>query len=299
LSIKDRFLQALHLKSNSIPSQKTPRKSARTLTKNANEPNKPSSFTFFFLLIVFITGIILTAYFSIMSEYVPAHQKVIFRNGSDLAVIITIDDDMQIPLQNYFFHKKSLVKTEIYFKNQPIFMKDVKLASNSTAFSPSIITVKDANVTNPTSKSRVLVAPVEIGHSLSLKNYSEPYYLDIYYRKGNDTGQLLRESIPFVWSVTTLDFGQPSYFWIVFSGVLLSRVFTFTRNPSTKVSGSIHLTRLELLWVPFSAFITLLIFSSFRNEFHPSQDIITNLALAFGFGFGFDKIFETWSKAPK
>jgi len=299
LSLIDQLLQWLHLKNKSITPVKPLKKSVPAKIKNPNDPKRRSSFTFFFLLIVFISGIILTAYFSVMSEYVPAHQKVIYRNGSDLAVIITIDDDMQIPLQNYFFHKKSLVKTEIYFKNVPMFMKDVKLASNSTAFSASIITVKDANVTNPTSKSRVLVAPVEIGHSLSLKNYSEPYYLDIYYRKGNDTGQLLRESIPFVWSVTTLDFGQPSYFWIVFFGVLLSRVFTFTRNPSTKVSGSIHLTRLELLWVPFSAFITLLIFSSFRNEFHPSEDIITNLALAFGFGFGFDKIFETWSKAPK
>ena len=196
---------------------------------------------------MFVTGLFLTAYFSVISEYVPAHQKVIFRNGSDLAVIITIDDDMQIPLQNYFFHKKSLVKSEIYFKNVPLFIKDVKLASNSTAYSATIITVKDANVTNPTSRSGVWVAPIEIGHSLGLKNYSEPYYLDIYYRKGNDTGHLLRESIPFVWSVTTLDFGQPSYFWIVFSGVLLSRVFTFTRDPSAKVSGSIHLTRLEAI----------------------------------------------------
>jgi hypothetical protein len=28
------------------------------------------------------------------------------------------------------------------------------------------------------------------------------------------------------------------------------------------------------------------------------HDILTNLALAFGFGFGFDKVFETWKKAP-
>jgi hypothetical protein len=261
------------------------------------KPKWPKSLTFFLLLAVFFVGLILTAYLSVISEYVPAHQKVVFRNGTDLDVILTIDNDMQIPLQNYFFHKSSLVKSEIYFKSVPIFIKDVKLASNSTAFSSSIITVKDANVTNPTPKSRVWVAPVEVGHSLGLKNYSEPYYLDIYYRKGKDVGSLMRETIPFVWSVTTLDFGQPSYFWIVFSGVLLSRVFTFTTEP--KISGSIHFTKLELLWVPFSAFITLLIFSGFKDQFHPTQDIITNLALAFGFGFGFDKIFEVWSKAPK
>jgi hypothetical protein len=110
------------------------------------------------LLGVFVVGLILTAYLSVISEYVPAHQKVVFRNGSDMDVILTIDNDMQIPLQNYFFHKSSLVKSEIYFKSVPIFIKDVKLASNSTAFSTSIITVKDANVTNPTPKSRVWVA---------------------------------------------------------------------------------------------------------------------------------------------
>lgn len=265
-----------------------------------NPPNNGTSkpYTFIFLLGVFIIGLSMTAYFSVMSEYVPTHPKVIFKDGIDLAVILTIENDIQVPLQNYFYHRESLVKTEIYFKKGPIFIKDVKLSSNSTTNSTSIITVKDANVTK-TGKSGVWVAPVEIGHSLNLRNYTEPYYVDIYYRKGKDTGNLSRESIPFVWSVTTLDFGKPSYFWIVFSGVLLSRVFSFTRDSTARIRGSIQLTRLELLWVPFSAFITLLIFSSFRDQFHPSPDIVTNLALAFGIGFGFDKIFEVWSKAPK
>lgn len=54
----------------------------------------------------------------------------------------------------------------------------------------------------------------------------------------------------------------------------------------------------ELLWVPFSAIITLLIFSSFREQVRLTSDVIANMALAFGFGFGFDKVFETWKKAP-
>jgi hypothetical protein len=57
-------------------------------------------------------------------------------------------------------------------------------------------------------------------------------------------------------------------------------------------------TSSELLWIPFSAVITLLIFSSFREQVKLTQDVIANTALAFGFGFGFDKVFETWKKAP-
>lgn len=54
----------------------------------------------------------------------------------------------------------------------------------------------------------------------------------------------------------------------------------------------------ELIWVPFSAIITLLIFSSFVNQITLTKDIFLNLALAFGFGFGFDKVFEAWQKSP-
>jgi hypothetical protein len=101
-----------------------------------------------------------------------------------------------------------------------------------------------------------------------------------------------------------LDFGKPSYFWIIFLGVLISRVFSFSRIKSGGGgSGSsslwMQLDGRELLWVPFSAVITLLIFSSFKEQVNLTTDVITNLALAFGFGFGFDKVLETWHKAPQ
>jgi hypothetical protein len=281
-----------------LPGDSASKKQSDGLDKKKTD-NSRSRKWFFVLLIVFVVGLAISASLSVMTEYIPTHQKVIYRNFTDLDVILTLENDIQVPVQNYAFHKITFLKTEIYFKTPPIYIKDIKLSSNSTTNSTSIITVKDANVTQIAAKTGVWVAPIEIGHSLTVKNYSEPYYVDIYYVKGNDTRKLLRETIPFTWAVTTLDFGKPSYFWIVFSGVLLSRVFTFTRDSSDKVDASIHFTSLELLWVPFSAFITLLIFSSFRDQFHPSLDIITNLALAFGVGFGFDKIFEVWAKAPK
>ncbi|HEY9491792.1 MAG TPA: hypothetical protein VIP56_07390, partial [Nitrososphaeraceae archaeon] len=62
---------------------------------------------------------------------------------------------------------------------------------------------------------------------------------------------------------------------------------------------SIRLGVGELIWIPFSAIITLLIFSSFADQVKLSADIIVNLSLAFGFGFGFDKVFEAWQKSPQ
>jgi hypothetical protein len=55
----------------------------------------------------------------------------------------------------------------------------------------------------------------------------------------------------------------------------------------------------EYLWIPFSAIVTLLIFTSFHQQIKLSSDILLNFALAFGFGFGFDKVFESWNKAPR
>lgn len=88
------------------------------------------------------------------------------------------------------------------------------------------------------------------------------YNIDIFYRtNANDTGPLLRMNIKFPWSITTLDFGDLTYFWIIFAGVVLSRVFTFSTSSETGKASKMtnQLKNLELIWVPFSAVITLLI----------------------------------------
>jgi hypothetical protein len=111
----------------------------------------------------------------------------------------------------------------------------------------------------------------------------------------------LVDKIPFTWQIQTLDWSIISYFWILFAGVLLSRMFTFRfRSNDERSKIFIKFTSLELAWVPFSAIITMLIFSSFMNQiFHTlSPNVILNLALTFAFGFGFDKILEVWQKSP-
>ena len=63
-------------------------------------------------------------------------------------------------------------------------------------------------------------------------------------------------------------------------------------------SASIKFDIGELIWIPFSAIITLLIFASFIDQETLINDVILNLALTIGFGFSFDKVLEAWKKVP-
>ena len=111
------------------------------------------------------------------------------------------------------------------------------------------------------------------------------------------TGDLRNLSIPIQWTVKALELSQKTdYFWIIFSRVLVSRVFAF---PFSNLGTWQKLDKREYLWVPFSAVITMLIFESFTQRITPTTNILLNFALAFGFGFAFDKALESWNKAPR
>jgi hypothetical protein len=99
------------------------------------------------------------------------------------------------------------------------------------------------------------------------------------------------ENVAFDWNIQTLDLTSFSYLVIIFVGVLLSRLFPIVLKPKPPGGDKkLPFGGIELLWIPFSAVIALLIFTSFHDEVNPTADILTNVGLAFGFGFGFDKI---------
>ncbi len=262
---------------------------------------------FWILMGVSILGFLISLIVIVSNEYVPLNKRLIYANNSDIQAIITYDDNLGVAPPGYVEHKVGTVTAALYFNKVPTLVKDVKLSSDTK----SIMTVKNGtmelypkNLTSAIiSKASALtyVGKVEVGHSLEAKNFTENYSIDIFYRTNmNDTGPLQRMSVNIPWNITALDFGQLTYFFIIFAGVLLSRVFTFSRPSGSGVSSKITttFTHLELIWVPFSAVITLLIFSSFNEQTKLGPNIIGNIALAFGFGFGFDKIFETWAKSP-
>jgi hypothetical protein len=258
------------------------------------------SLSFLILLGITIIGLVFVFYQTATNEYVPENRNSIFHDGKDLQVIVTIENNTQVPLANFFNHKLTQVNVEVYYKVTPLFLKGIKLSSNGS----SILTVKDAdfhvanraskqNVTTVNSLAAVYNVSMQLGHPLDVRTYDDQYNINLFYRKLSDNGSLLVEKVPFIWSIHTLDWSKVNYFWLIFAGVFLSRIFTIRPGNKTKFKS------LELVWIPFSAIITLLVFASFKDQVNLTGDILTNLSLAFGFGFAFDKVLEVWQKSPE
>ncbi|MGE5684784.1 MAG: hypothetical protein ACM3ZS_06540, partial [Nitrososphaerota archaeon] len=276
-----------------------------------------SSKWFYIVLIALIVGFIVTMYFTLANVYTPVNQEVITANNSDIFVVVRKEANILVPLSNFFYSKYTKMNVDIYFKDPSLkkssFVSAPLLASNTS----SLLSQFDAKLTEDPVFTRYNLT-MKVGHPLYVANYTGNYDLKIIYRLGNNqevipgdnTGEnesselignatstalpsnvpeaLLRNikvlSIPLHYQVIALDFSKPEYFWIIALGVLTSRVFAITKD--TLNTASIRLGVGELIWIPFSAIITLLIFSSFVDQVKLSADIIVNLSLAFGFGFG-------------
>jgi hypothetical protein len=260
----------------------------------------------YILVIIFAVLSIISA-ITIAYEYYPKGKTVIFRNGADIDFIFVREDNFLVPVRAYFSHEQSQVELYYYFNNASNYfyrMQNIMLSSTGN----SIFTLKQAKFSPQIENGNVVVS-VEVGHTLNVSTHTEPYVIEVFYKKipsgfysetemNNkfSAARVEHEPLDFIWTVRTVDFGKPTYFWIIFAGVTISRIFSFTRTEGGITT--VKLEKLDLLWIPVSAVITLLIFSSFREQVNLTTDIMTNLALAFGFGFGFDKIFETWSRSP-
>ena len=249
------------------------------------------------LFVIIGIGFIITAYLTIKNEYVPTTKEVVIGKNSDIFAVVTKDREIIAPITTTFLERAtSPVVVEIYFVTDNInssSFRSVVLSTNTS----SLLTVSDENLYRPVSNLANYTGKIEIGHPLEVNNITETYFVDVLYRLKNQTyGELSQLRVPIEWNIRTLDFGKPSYFWIIFAGVLISRIFSYSNDRSgfsPKPLGG-----RDALWAPFSAIITLLIFTSFREQVALTNDIITNLALAFSFGFGFDKILEVWQKSP-
>jgi len=285
---------------------------------------------FYIVLIILIVGFIVTMYFTLVNVYTPVNQEVITANNTDIFVVVRKEANILIPLSNFFYSKYTKMNVDIYFKDPSLrkasFISAPLLASNTS----SLLSQFDSRLTEDPLFTRYNLT-MKVGHPLLVANYTGDYELKIIYRLGdtqeikpsdstpdNDSTELLGNatttelpskvpeallrnikvlSIPLHYQVNALDFSKPEYFWIIALGVLTSRVFAISKD--TLNTASIRLGVGELIWIPFSAIITLLIFSSFADQVKLSADIIVNLSLAFGFGFGFDKVFEAWQKSPQ
>lgn len=285
---------------------------------------------FYIVLIVLIVGFGITMYFTLANVYTPVNQQVVTSDNSDIFVVVRKEANILVPLSNFFSPKYTKINVDIYFKDPNLrkasFISPPLLASNTS----SLLSQFDSRLTEDPLFTRYNLT-MRVGHPLFVANYTGNYELKIIYRLGdiqkfaesgsstsddsfpellgnatdaalsaNVPEEILSDirvvSIPLQYQVNALDFSKPEYFWIIALGVLASRVFAISKD--TLNTASINLRVEELIWIPFSAIITLLIFSSFVDQVKLSADVIMNLSLAFGFGFGFDKVFEAWQKSP-
>jgi hypothetical protein len=275
---------------------------------------------FITLILIGVAGIIisitLTPFGITLEPYVPQNERVILDDNKNPNLAIVYEDNMLIPVKNYLVEKKSPVNVEVLNPNYKV--EKMKLSANASSFLTYESDVSRKNETrgaglqdNTTSTNPNLFGTVAtVRHPLLVQNSSELFNLMVFYTGGNNVTGGNNETtkyaiFPFFWNIKTLDFDNLSYFFIIFLGVTLSRVFTVRPRPVEQSENgggksaklSFKISNAAFLWVPFSAIITLLIFSSFKDKVTLTTDLIMNFALAFGFGFGFDKVFETWHKS--
>lgn len=289
-------------------------------------PRKPRTWVFVVLLSLPVMAallfIVYVSYWNqIVSRGAPVNERVETFDEADFLLVLTTPN-MDIPVHNVFIPKEASVFVDIYPKTE-MSVESVKLSSNSSSsliFDSTLherLSTLSQNITDTQPVGQIqspqsvvkYETSVQAYHPLEIRKLNQTYILTIVYRafenQSNSSSQPIVIKENFGWSLDTWDLGNFNYFWIIFSGVLLSRIFPLfsnqgrqqdnaTNDSGNRISGRvperIKLGPIEFLWVPFSAIITLLIFTSFKGQIQPTSDIIGNMALAFGFGFGFDKV---------
>ncbi len=250
------------------------------------------------IIILFICTVIITS----ENVYIPQHQEVVTWNQNpDIYVVIKKQDHILIPVSTYLHDifnpdkTKTNLYVDIYFKNQNLTrdnFKDVLLSGQSS----SILSQTESTFTGNQNYAKYDIT-LGIGHTLRTGNFTEPYIISIIddsNKLSNTIPNIKELEIPITYRVQTLDFNGIEYFWIISLGVVASRILNLDDLKKPKLNLSLG----DLAWIPFSAIITIMIYSSFVSDVKLTNDIIVNLALAFAFGLGFDKILETWKKAP-
>ena len=252
-----------------------------------------------------ILGLGISMFLSVIMESNPSNQQVsIFNTDFGRAVVTT--DNIELPLNsisnNYTFN----VQVKLYESdNKIIDVESVKLGTNSSILSvrqqlKSITPIYAMKICDPVNNTLNQVfeyrGSFAAKHPLRVESIQDRFTLLVSYftNQTDNKCHITQSAIPIIWNVKTSDWSKITYFQIIFLGVLVSRMFPVGR--AIVRARQFRINDVDFVWIPFSAIITLLIFTSFLSQVKLSSDIISNFALAFGFGFGFDKVFETWKQ---
>lgn len=281
----------------------------KKITAN-NDHNGPTqlivAIVFFAILIL---GLVFTWNYGIINEYIPSSKTIVFSNATRSVIVndtqlqeklfdivVSYDKNVLIPPISYIKPKVVSISVFFYFDTkEKIDIKNILLSSTNA----------DISLVEPTpggsfKKVRddlgrdIWKLDATVGHNLQVQDAVSKYSIHVLYRLGNESLSPVYQSIvPIEFDIKTMDFNALTYFWFIYIGVILSRLFSYSKSNNDM---TLKLNKIDLLWVPFSAIITVIIFVSFKEQIILKTDMFSNFALAFAFGFGFDKIFDTLQK---
>lgn len=206
--------------------------------------------------------------------------------GKDASYILSRPQTILVPLNGYTTPVEIQITVEIIPKSDnSITIDKIFLSTNSKSVLSydGIMEKKDAG--------SVFSENISISHNFETKQFEETHLITVLYFDENSNFQT--EEMSLSWEITMMDINKLSYLGIILLGVLMSKVFFILRtksNVSEETPEHWFVDKKDFLLIPFSAIITLLLYSSFTDQVSLGSDIIKNFSLAFGFGLGFDSV---------
>jgi hypothetical protein len=267
------------------------------------DPKLATSTIIIFTLLMGLSAIL--TYISVIVETVPVNHFVEKVDGKNMSIIIDREPTILIPLKTVTpFPPRSTVIQVGISHNVNNTIDTVKLSTTDSILSyPAKFKFVNSTLMDVSRRDNYTMEAYA-NHNLEIGNTTNEYTIDVIY-SNLTTNTPQKWSVPFGWSIKTMNMSIFSYFWIVLIGVLVSRLLSLVLDKLEKIqqtqdpvlknkiqSQQIVLDINDYIWITFSFIIAILIFSSFNEQIELTTNIVFNISLAFGFGFGFDKVLE-------
>ena len=266
-------------------------------------PKLDTSVIIIFAVIIGLAAIF--TYSSVIVENIPINHFVEKVDARNISIFIDREPTVLVPLKNAapFPPRTTNIQVSVYHDdNIKIDVVKLSTADSILSYPPKFDFVNSTLVKQLQRDNYKIEA--NANHNLEISNTTKPYTIDVILSNG--TGTIPQKwSVPFNWSIKTMNMSIFSYFWIVLIGVLVSRLLSLVLDKLEKIQNApnaaqrgaienipIVLNINDYIWITFSFIIAILIFSSFSTQVDFTTNIIINISLAFGFGFGFDKVLE-------
>ena len=163
---------------------------------------------------VIAAGLALTTYYSVVLQYIPINDIKQKFDTKGIVGVFNREGNIQIPLRNALEPYISNITLFIYSKPSNIELQGVKLSTSSNtilSYQGNFLPCQRSNISATTANCFEMLAYVQ--HNLVVSNSTDPFTIDIFYMNRTDDSMKFDSiSIPFTWSIKTLDMSLLSLF---------------------------------------------------------------------------------------